>query len=73
MDEFILPSSVLIIIGSLIAILGTQMTGKARRTTRTTATWPEQANPLGRGKAVKAGGWFLFLLGLLGLMISRLV
>jgi len=73
MDEFILPSSFLIIFGSLIAIIGTQMTGKARRTTRQVAVPLAMDGPLGRGKAVAAAGWFVFLLGFLGLLASRLV
>ena len=31
-----------------------------------------QVSPLGRGKAVMAGGWFVFLLGLMGLVIGKL-
>ncbi len=75
MEEFIFPSSLLIVLGSLIALLGTQMTSKARRTarpTRVTAVPYETDGPLGRGKAVMAGGWFVFLLGFLGLLLARL-
>ncbi len=77
MDEFILPSSLLIVLGSLIALIGTQMSSKARRaparTGRATAVPYETDGPLGRGKAVMAGGWFVFLLGFLGLLLARLV
>ena len=73
MDEFILPSSFLIILGSLIAIIGTQMTGKARRVPRQVITPLVVDSPLGRGRAVAAAGWFVFLLGFLGLLASRLV
>jgi hypothetical protein len=73
MDDLLLPSSVLIVLGSLIALIGTQMTGKARRTARHDLMPDYQESPLGRGKAVMAGGWFVFLLGLLGLVIGKLV
>ncbi len=73
MDEFMVPSSLLIIIGSLIALIGTQLTGKARRKARTVPVPEYHVNPLGRGKAVLAAGWFLFLLGFLGLLIARLL
>jgi len=73
MDEFILPSSLLIVLGSLIALIGTQMASKARRTARVVAMPYETDGPLGRGKAVMAGGWFVFLLGFLGLLVARLV
>ncbi len=73
MDDLLLPSSFLIVLGSLIALIGTQMTGKARRTVNPDA-WPAYADsPLGRGKAVMAGGWFVFLLGFLGLLAGKLV
>jgi len=73
MDGFLVSSSILIVIGSLIALLGTQLTGKARRTAREASVPDFRADPLGRGKAVMAAGWFLFLLGFLGLLITRLV
>ena len=73
MDDFLYPSTLLIILGSLIAIIGTQMTGKARRAGRTVALPPDGSSPLGRGRAVAAGGWFVFLLGFLGLLAMRLV
>ncbi len=73
MDEFLFPSSLLIILGSLIALIGTQVTGKARRAARGVQASAYPTDPLGRGKAVMAGGWFLFLLGFLGLLVSRLV
>jgi len=72
MDEFMVPSLFLIIAGSLIALIGTQLMGKARRTAREVSVPDFHANPLGRGKAVMAGGWFLFLLGFLGLLVVRL-
>jgi hypothetical protein len=73
MDDLLLPSSFLIVLGSLIALIGTQMTGKARRTSQqgTLPAYPD--SPLGRGKAVMAGGWFVFLLGLLGVLAGKLV
>jgi hypothetical protein len=73
MDDLLLPSSLLIVLGSLIALIGTQMTGKARRTPQpgTLPVYPD--SPLGRGKAVMAGGWFVFLLGFLGLLVGKLV
>lgn len=73
MEEFIRPSSILIIFGSLIAIIGTQMTGKARRAPRQVSVQVAVDGPIGRGKAVAAAGWFIFLLGFLGLLASRLV
>jgi hypothetical protein len=73
MDEFILPSAFLIVFGSLIAIIGTQMAGKARRSTRQATTPFALEGLLGRGKAVAAAGWFVFLLGFLGLLAARLV
>ncbi|MDD5718275.1 MAG: hypothetical protein PHQ53_01135 [Candidatus Krumholzibacteria bacterium] len=73
MDDLLLPSAFLIVVGSLIALIGTQMTGKARRATRAEILPADQENPLGRGKAVMAGGWFVFLLGLLGLLAVKLV
>ena len=73
MDEFILPSSLLIVLGSLIALIGTQMTGKARRASRHAVPPLALDGPLGRGKAVAAAGWFLFMLGFLGLLVARLV
>ncbi|MEZ4387813.1 MAG: hypothetical protein R3D98_09590 [Candidatus Krumholzibacteriia bacterium] len=73
MDEFILPASFLIVFGSLIALIGIQMTGKARRTARQVATPLDFDGPLGRGRAVAAAGWFVFLLGFLGLLAARLV
>ena len=73
MEDLLLPSSFLIVLGSLIAIIGTQMTGKARRLPRQDALPVYQISPLGRGKAVMAGGWFVFLLGLLGVVVGRFV
>lgn len=73
MDEVMVLSLFLIVAGSLIALIGTQLTGKARRTAREVTVPGFHANPLGRGKAVMAGGWFLFLLGFLGILIARLV
>lgn len=73
MDGFLVPSSLLIVLGSLIALIGTQMTGKARRTTQQGALPVYSDSPLGRGKAVMAGGWFVFLLGLLGLLAGKIV
>lgn len=72
MEDLLLPSSFLIVFGSLIAIIGTQMTGKARRSARHDTLPVYQVSPLGRGKAVMAGGWFVFLLGLMGLVIGKL-
>lgn len=68
-QDLVLPSSLLIILGSLVALLGTQMTGKARRFPGRDAA--PHATLLGRGRAVLAGGWFVFLLGVLGLLAGR--
>ncbi len=74
MDEFILPSAFLIVLGSLIALIGTQMTGKARRANRQVdVPYALDGGQFGRGKAVAAAGWFVFLLGFLGLLAARLV
>ncbi len=73
MEDLLFPSAFLIVLGSLIALIGTQMTGKARRATRQDTAPVYQESPLGRGKAVMAGGWFVFLLGMLGLVVGRLV
>jgi hypothetical protein len=73
MDEFILPSSLLIVLGSLVALIGTQMASKARRTVRPAVMPYDTDGPVGRGKAVMAAGWFVFLLGFLGLLMARLV
>ncbi len=73
-EDLILPSSLLIIVGSLIALIGTQMTGKARRSaTRALPVHDLAESPLGRGRAVMAGGWFVFLVGFVGLLATRLV
>lgn len=74
-EDLILPSSFLIVLGSLIALIGTQMTGKARRVpVRSGGQLASPADsPLGRGKAVQAGGWFVFLIGFIGLLVTRLV
>ena len=72
--EVLLPaSSFLIVFGSLMAIIGTQLTGKARGSERMDVRSAQRVSPLGRGKAVMAGGWFIFLLGFLGIMAGRLI
>jgi hypothetical protein len=71
--DLVLPSSFLIVVGSLVALLGTQMTGKARRSSsRDVPVHTCTDSPLGRGRAVLAGGWFVFFLGVLGLLAGRL-
>ena len=72
--EVLLPaSSFLIVFGSLTAIIGTQLTGKARSSERHDGRPVQRVSPLGRGKAVMAGGWFIFLLGFMGMVAGKLV
>lgn len=72
-QDLVYPSSFLIVVGSLVALFGTQMTGKARRAV--SRQMPASAchdSLLGRGRAVLAGGWFVFFLGVLGLLAGKL-
>ena len=73
-QDLVLPSSFLIVVGSLVALLGTQMTGKARRpTSRELPTPAGVDSSLGRRRAVLAGGWFVFFVGVLGLLAGKVL